>query len=309
MTNPSLESRYLGCFLGLACADALGGSVEFRNRADIAREFPNGVREILGGGPHSLEIGEVTDDTSMALAIARACTPGGIDIEAVAANFLAWYRSHPKDIGISTRAALAYLDAGLAWDEAGERLQRESTTGVAGNGSVMRCAPIAMRFRSDRHRLRSFSLDVSRITHADPRATWGSVALNQAIAHLLNGGSIDDLVAAAVTDVDEPRVVQAIRAAQTLGFEDVPSDGFVLDTLTASFWSSLHRDSAEEAIVTAVSMGLDTDTTGAVTGAIVGAAYGIDAIPSRWRSVIHHHDEIETLSRTILKWDQESSRR
>lgn len=297
------ESRYLGCLIGLACGDALGGSVEFRNRADIAREFPDGVRDILGGGPHSLEIGEVTDDTAMALGIARACTATGIDLDAVAANFLAWYRSRPKDIGISTRAALAYLDSGLAWDEAGERLQRESNSGVAGNGSVMRCAPIAMRFRSDPMRLRTYSIDVSRITHADPRATWGSVALNQGIAYLLDGGPIDGLVGAATSGIGEARVVQALRDAESIGYDDVPSDGYVLDTLTAAFWCILHRDSAEEAIITGVGMGLDTDTTGAVTGALAGAAYGMDAIPERWKAVIHHREELESLSRSLLLWD------
>lgn len=124
MSTPSLTERYRGCLLGLACGDALGGAVEFRTRDDLARAFPDGVRAILGGGPHGLEIGEVTDDTAMALAIARACTPEGIDIEAVAANFLSWYRSRPKDIGIATRQAFAFLDQGLPWHEAGERLNR-----------------------------------------------------------------------------------------------------------------------------------------------------------------------------------------
>lgn len=302
-TQPTLESRYQGTLIGLACGDALGGSVEFRSRADIAREFPNGVRKILGGGPHQLDIGEVTDDTAMALAIARACNAEGIDIEQVAQNFLAWFRSGPKDIGYSTRAALEYLASGLAWDEAGERLQRESTIGIAGNGSVMRCAPIAMRFRSSPERLIEFSSDITRTTHADPRATWGATALNQGIAHLLNGGDLGNVIAAASRDIEDVRVVQALNDARTLDYDDVPSDGLVLDTLTAAFWCLLHRDSAEEAIVTGVSMGLDTDTMGAVCGALVGAAYGIDAIPERWRKVVHHHAEMIELSNAILAWD------
>jgi ADP-ribosyl-[dinitrogen reductase] hydrolase len=303
VSDISLESRYVGCLIGLACGDALGGAVEFRTRQSIASAFPHGVRDILGGGPHGLAIGEVTDDTAMALAIARACTPAGIDIERVAANFLAWYRSDPKDIGIATRAALQYLAQGLPWHEAGERLNRESANGIAGNGSVMRCAPIAMRFRSDRQRLIQYSVDITRITHADLKATWGAVALNQGIAHLLDGEPLDDVIDAAALGIGNQAVIGALAAARTLDYDDVPSDGYVLDTLTAAFWCALHRETAEEALVTAVAMGLDTDTTGAVCGAIVGAAYGIEAIPERWTSVIHHREEMESLARQIFEWD------
>jgi ADP-ribosylglycohydrolase len=81
----------------------------------------------------------------------------------------------------------------------------------------------------------------------------------------------------------------------------------VLDTLTAAFWCALHRETAEEAIITAVAMGLDTDTTGAVCGAIVGAAHGIEAIPERWTSVIHHRAELEALARQLLAWDRNGS--
>lgn len=301
--QPDLESRYLGTLVGMACGDALGGAVEFRSRASIAREFPDGVSDILGGGPHRLAIGEVTDDTAMALAIARACTADGIDLDQVVEGFLAWYRCDPKDIGISTRAALTYLDQGLPWEQAGARLQRETPSGVAGNGSVMRCAPIALRFRSSPDKVIAFSIDISRITHADPRAIWGSVAVNQGLVYLLDGGPIEDVIAAASQNIDNADVTRSLRQAEMLPYEDVPSDGFVLDTITAAFWCLLHRDSAEEAIVTGVSMGLDTDTTGAACGALVGAAYGLEAIPERWRQVIHHREELERLASSIRQWD------
>ena len=132
--------------------------------------------------------------------------------------------------------------------------------------------------------------------------------MNQGIAHLLSGGSIGQVIDAAADGIGDQRVIQALRDAESLDYDYVPSDGFVLDTVTAAFWCALHRESAEEAIVTGVSMGLDTDTTGAVCGAIVGAAYGIEAIPERWRAVIHHRDEMESLARSILTWDLADSR-
>jgi ADP-ribosyl-[dinitrogen reductase] hydrolase len=300
----SLRERYEGTLLGLASADALGGAVEFMPRSAIRRDHPNGVREITGGGPHGLRVGEVTDDTAMALAIARACTPEGIDLDQVAANFLAWYRSDPKDIGITTSRALSKLDAGVPWREVGERMLAQTPRKLAGNGSVMRCAPIALRFRHDREALREVSVDISRMTHPDPMATWGSVALNQGIAHLLNGGELVDVVEAAVADVDNAEVVETIRGAAGLDDDAVRSGGFVLETLGAAFWTIAHRDSAEEAIVTAVSLGDDTDTTGAVTGALVGARYGVRALPERWLAVLEPRDELVALAGKLLSWSE-----
>ena len=300
MSTPA--SRATGSLLGLAVADALGGAVEFRPRHDLDRAFPQGVREITGGGPHRLDPGEYTDDTHMALAIARAATPGGIDFNQVAANYVGWYRSGPKDIGIATANALSLIASGVPWHEAGERLQARSVDGVAGNGTIMRCAPVALRFPHDRPARESAAIETSRMTHADPRATWGAVALTNAVAHLVNGGSRDDLVAAAIDGVPETRVVAAIVDAPAMTRDQVRSGGYVLDTLGAAFWSVLGTESAEEAIVTAVSLGDDADTTGAVAGALAGALCGEDALPGRWLAVLQDRDEIRALALRLFDW-------
>ncbi|HYH12206.1 MAG TPA: ADP-ribosylglycohydrolase family protein, partial [Thermomicrobiales bacterium] len=153
-------------------------------------------------------------------------------------------------------------------------------------------------------RLRSVSIDTARMTHPDPMATWGSVALNQGIAWLLDGGSLDGLVPAAIDGVENEDVLRAIQESVNRKYDDVTSTGFVLDTLRASFWSITNRDSAEEAIVTAVSMGDDTDTTGAVTGALAGALYGVDALPERWLSVLEPRDELIELAGNLLAWSE-----
>lgn len=251
-----------------------------------------------------LEPGETTDDTAMALGIARACTPDGIDLDAVAANFVAWMRSGPKDIGNATRAALTMISQGMRPEEAGDRLQQQTPNGVAGNGSVMRCAPVALRFRSDRERRNAAAIATSRMTHADPRATWGTVAVCNGIAHLLDGGSRENVLQAAVAGIDEPRVVDAVRSAETMPYEDVRAGGYVLHTITAAFWSLLHEDTAEDVIVRAVMMGEDTDSTATVAGALAGALWGVEAIPARWREVVHHRAELESLAVSLLEWDR-----
>src|SRR3954449_10281775 len=117
----TLRDRYQGCLLGLACGDALGCPVEFESRAEVAQRFPSGVRDFVGGGWLSLEPGEITDDTQLTLAIARSLAVGGpLDMADVAANFLEWHHSRPKDQGVLTATALGFLDGGAPWSKAGE---------------------------------------------------------------------------------------------------------------------------------------------------------------------------------------------
>src|SRR5215208_1525710 len=212
VTSVSLHDRYVGTLLGLACGDALGGPVEFVNRDEIAARYPSGVSEFIGGGWLRLAPGEVTDDTQQALILAESLTTSGLDLYRFAAGLIAWFRSNPKDVGNTTRIALEALAAGTAPLDAGARaLAARGERSAAANGAVMRCAPIALRFRRDPDRLVRASLDSARVTHAEGHASWGTVAVNQAIAHLLDGGAITDAVAAVVR-IPNGEVREAVRA-------------------------------------------------------------------------------------------------
>ena len=306
-TVTTLAERYAGCLVGLACGDALGGPVEFESREEIAAAYPGGLRDLVGGGWLDLAPGEVTDDTQMALALARALTPEpvGLDMDRLVAEFLAWYRSAPKDIGNTVGASLRLLDEGVPWEEAGLRVHRAAgERGAAGNGSVMRCAPVALRFRRDRAGLVRASIDSARVTHADPRSTWAAVAVNQATVHLLGGGAREGVAEAAVAGVAEPSVVAAVRGAADREAAAVPSGGYVLDTVGAAFWALLRHDGFEESVVAAVALGGDADTTGAVTGALAGAAYGLGAIPQRWRDGLQPRAELKAIAERLLAWSE-----
>ena len=297
----SLAERYAGCLLGLACGDALGGPVEFRSRSEIARDYPSGVRDMVGGGWLSLAPGEITDDTQMTLALARSLTDEGLDQDRLTKEFLGWYRSDPKDIGTTTRRALQALAGGVSADRSGEAALAGWASGTgASNGAVMRCAPVALRFRADPARLVDASLASARITHAEPRAAWGAVAVNQALAHLLAGGERGASLAAAVAGIAEPEVRRAIVAAPSLRGDEVRATGFVLHTLQAAFWAVANADSAEAAIVAAVSLGDDADTTGAVAGALAGAHWGRSALPERWLAILQARDELEHHAARLL---------
>lgn len=297
-----LQDRYRGVLLGLACGDALGGPVEFISREDIAVAHPGGLREFIGGGWLTLAPGEITDDTQMTLAIARSLAEHPeLDMQDIVARFLEWSASKPKDIGLTTRAALNALEAGADWEVAGTKVVGFASGSAAGNGAVMRCAPVSLRFRADPSRLVSASRDTARVTHADPRCQWAAVAVNQGIAYLLDGGAIAGVIDAASAGIEEKETLAALRKAPELKREQVRSGGFVLDTMQASFWSLSTTESFEEAVVTAVNLGSDTDTTGAVTGALAGAAYGASAIPPRWRDRVQYHDELVALADRLLE--------
>lgn len=296
----TLADHYEGCLLGLACGDALGGPVEFMSRTEVATEHPNGLREFIGGGWLQLAPGEITDDTQMTLALARSLVErGGLDMDDVAARFVDWYRRDPKDIGNTTRAAIVNLANGVPWAEAGERVARGG--GAAGNGSVMRCAPIALRYRDDVVAMQRASIDSARVTHADSRCTWAAVALNQAIVHLLNGGSLDSVIDAATARVANDDVRERTVGAANRSIHEVKSGGYVLDTLSAALWCLLRHDSFEATVVAAVALGDDTDTTGAVAGAMAGAFYGASAIPDRWLRLLQSRDELRGLAGELLR--------
>ena len=228
LCHESMMDRYLGTLLGLACGDALGGPVEFRSREDIAAEFPNGVREFIGGGWLSLAPGEVTDDTQQTLILAGALTADGLDLDRFAQGLIAWLKGNPKDIGDTTRIALNALAAGVPALEAGAvALAQRGERGAASNGALMRCAPVALRFLGDPERLIRASLDSARVTHAEERAAWATVALNQALVHLLRGGAVADAPEAAVEGVPNQELREVIlSAAQIVERDDVRARGF-----------------------------------------------------------------------------------
>ncbi len=301
-TARDMADRYAGTLLGLACGDALGGPVEFRTRDEIAAAFPAGVTEFVGGGWLDLAPGEVTDDTQQTLILAEALTEEGLELERFAAGLIDWMRSDPKDIGNTTRVALSALADGTSPLESGKAaLVARGNRGAAANGAVMRCAPVALRFRRDPERLIQASLDSARVTHAEERAAWATVAVNQAIVHLLDGGTIDGAPHAAVAGIPNDEVRDAILAAADRQRDEVRAGGFVLETIGASFWSLAHGRDAREAIELAVAFGEDADSTGAVTGAMAGAAYGAMALPGSLKDNVQFRDRLQAEAARLLE--------
>lgn len=295
--DDSLLHRFQGCLVGLAVGDALGGPVEGWRTAEIAARYGR-LTEMVGGGWLGLRPGQTTDDTAMMLCIARSIVAlRRFEPEDVASRFLDWLKGRPKDVGNITYHALMELRRGAPWKRAG-LLAHEALGGMsAGNGSIMRCAPIALLHYRDYRSLIRDSVYSSIITHFDQRASWGAAALNLAIARLLTDGK-EGLLEAVAPRVDQPEVRQVLM--HVLHLKEVPTSGYVLDTLQAAFWAFLATGSFEEALVAAVNLGGDTDTIGAVCGALAGACYGLSAIPGRWLAALEGREETMALAGALL---------
>jgi ADP-ribosyl-[dinitrogen reductase] hydrolase len=293
--------RAEGVLLGLACGDALGRPVEFETPARILAQYGE-VTEMLANGTWGKPAGTVTDDTDMACCLARslvACE--GFDPADVADRFVAWYESGPFDVGSMTSAALGRIRDGEPWDVAGQRVWEAAAEGAnAGNGSVMRAPPLAVAFRAQEDRLVETSRESSRITHADPRCTAGCAVLNLTLAGLLEDR--EDSLSRALERVESPAALRDALAPVVAGAvdsEDLRSTGYVVDTLQTALWYGLRSDTAEAALVDVVNMGGDADTVGAVTGAVVGARFGADALPEAWLADLDGTDDLRGLARDL----------
>ena len=306
------DDRPLALIMGVAVGDALGVPVEFKKRGTFH------VTGMQGYGTHHQPPGTWSDDTSLTLALADGLLPEEVNLEGVARRFTEWYdkaayTAHGKvfDVGNATAEAIKRLKKGVAPEKAGGSGEHDN-----GNGSLMRIAPLAFYMfgiRSAEERFRIVR-EVSSITHAHE---W-SVAACYIYVEMLNKLRMGRKKKAAYTELREdfahgvPFISKAtlgkfVRILEndisTLPEEEIRSSGFVIDTLEAAFWCFMTTDNYEDAVLKAVNLGDDTDTTGAVTGALAGLAYGLDSIPQEWRNQLAASDEVRRIAVGMPRWD------
>ncbi|GAB5601795.1 ADP-ribosylglycohydrolase family protein [Thermus sp. FJN-A] len=295
------QDRYLGALLGLAVGDALGAQVEFQARGT----FPE-VREMRGGGPHRLPPGFWTDDTSQALCLAESLLEKGFDPKDQMDRYLRWYREGYRsatgtcfDIGHATRRALErYATTGepYAGDEEG-----------AGNGPLMRLAPLVLAYRKS-PRLRELARLSARTTHGAREALEATEILAWLLQGALEGASKADLLA--LEPFREADLHPALRRVVAGGFWEAPEEGpgYAPGTLAAALWAFARGRDFEEGMVLAVNLGGDADTVGAVYGELAGAYYGKEAIPERWLKALHLREEMEALALALYRMSMASPR-
>lgn len=278
--DTGMQDRIRGCAVGAAVGDALGMPLEFgpRQPADhLMRDMK----------PGRLPSGTFTDDTEMALALADSLLAfSPLDPADLSRRYMEWFLARPDDVGIHTRDVLSRIELGQSWQRAVEAVQRQKPE-LAGNGSVMRCWPAALAHWDDLTWLLADSRLQSRVTHGHPDCESACAFVNAMIYHLLQGADPVLAVDRALLLVDMPEALRAvIQAAQGRQREQLKNSGWVRHTVESAVWGLLTTDSFEEAVVQVVNLGDDTDSAGAVVGAMAGAAYGLAAIPERWLKAV-----------------------
>ena len=299
-------SRYRGALIGLAAGDALGTTIEFSQRD--SRPL---VTDLVGGGPFGLKPGEWTDDTSMAMCLAASLAEEGrFDPVDQMQRYLRWWReaywsSNGRcfDIGSTVAEALWKFEGTF------EPFAGSADPNKAGNGSLMRLAPVPLRYANNPAEAVRLAAESSRTTHGAAEALDACRYFAALIVGAVRGASKDDLLAPpGASTIDALRhaepLVPGVRAIADGSFrkktrEQIKSTGYVLHTLEAALWAFHNSHTFKEGAILAVNLGVDADTTGAVYGQLAGAFYGFEGIPAEWREKIARRDEIVALAEAL----------
>jgi len=267
-----IENRAIAAYLGMAIGDALGATVEFMTPREIAAEY--GVhRSLVGGGWLHLKPGQVTDDTTMALALGSSIIDAGkIDAHAVARAFDAWMRAKPVDIGNTVRRGL------LAFRKTGDPKMPPSEHD-AGNGAAMRVLPVALaQLGQPDASIRVACRVQAHVTHNNPLSDAATETLALMVSDALQGADKNGLLHRRAHALVDKHPEFSFRGVQR---RSNPS-GYIVETLQAVFQAFFDTDSFEDCLIDVVNRGGDADTTGAIAGMLAGALYGTAGIPWRW---------------------------
>lgn len=286
--------RYVGALLGLAVGDAVGTTVEFRPRGTFTP-----VTDMVGGGPFGLAPGEWTDDTSMALCLATSLLEcGGFDPRDQMERYCRWWdegylssNGRCFDIGITIREALT------RFKQSGDPFSGSAHPQKAGNGSIMRLAPVVLFYHPDRDSAVHHAAESSRTTHATGECLDACRLLASILCRALDSEPPDAvLLGDAATFTGAPSIESIARGDYRDKKQDhIVGSGYVVRSLEAAIWSVWTTDSFEAAILRAANLGDDADTTAAVAGQIAGALYGMSGIPHNWLRRLALREAIEDL--------------
>lgn len=305
-----MNDRCRGTLIGLAVGDALGAAVEFRSPGSFVP-----VTSYRGGGPHGLSAGEWTDDTSMALALADSIATAGWDLNDQADRYVQWWTTGKYsvngrcfDIGITTRSALGNYVAKKDAHTSGDRSDRAS-----GNGSIMRLAPVPIHFvhyyPQKIQELSRLAEESSLPTHASEQCLSACRYLVTVLAALIHGEDRDAVLSPNWNPLHQLNDIKPLHPLiQEIGLGSfrqkrpptIKGSGWVVKSLEASLWAFHDAESFEDAVLKAVNLGDDADTTGAICGQLAGAFWGESNIPQSLRSGLARMDMLEQALTRIL---------
>lgn len=291
-----MKDNIIGTLIGLAVGDAVGTTVEF----SIRGTFPP-VTDMVGGGPFDLEAGQWTDDTSMALCLADSIINSDFDLNDQMDRYVAWWQEGYLssngtcfDIGFTTRLALA------SYREDGNPYAGDEGTMSAGNGALMRIAPVIMAYhgRADFNHL---AIESTRTTHPTLMCLDASVYFCNAVKRAYTSRDKNIIVLDDAMPYSS-NIINSIASGSFVKkkYEDLDNTGYVMHSLESAMWCFYHTDTFKDAILKAVNLGGDSDTIAAICGQIAGAYYGLSGIPSEWVEKLAHKDLILGMANKIF---------
>jgi ADP-ribosyl-[dinitrogen reductase] hydrolase len=278
------QDRFRGCLLGLAVGDAVGTTVEFKPRGSFRL-----VTDMVGGGPFGLKPGQWTDDTSMALCLAESLIEKqGFDARDQIERYVRWYRDgHLSSTGAFFDIGNATASALHRFESTGDPFSGSTDPHSAGNGSIMRLAPVPMFFYPNAEEAVLNASDSSRTTHGADECLDACSLYAYMLVKTLDGKPKDNILFGAdnavLMRVLSPKI-HAIAAGEYRNKpeDDIRGSGYVVESLEAALWCFHNTDNFRDAILKAANLGDDADTTAAVCGQIAGAYYGASGIPADW---------------------------
>ncbi len=271
--DAEILSRAEGCLLGQLAGDALGSLAEFQSPSDIRRRYPDGVRELADGGTWDTIAGQPTDDSEMALMLARMLVKEQrYDAEEARKAYVFWLNSHPFDCGGTVSAGL----------------RGKPNPDSQANGALMRISPLGIFcWKSDLAKTSQLAQLDASLTHPHPICGQANALFAMAIAQLISRlrtpRQIYEDIRCWTTEmhVEKPLMDAVLNAADKVPADYVQQQGWVIIAFQNALWQLLHAPSLEEGVVDTVMRGGDTDTNAAIAGALLGAAYGRDAVPKQ----------------------------
>ena len=296
MTTPQNDffSRARGALLGLAVGDAIGTTVEFKPRGTFKP-----MSDMVGGGPFGLEPGQFTDDTSMALCLAASLIEKGFDPHDQITRYTRWagegYMSSNGrcfDIGIATSGALQ------RFKRTGDPLAGSTDPHSAGNGCIMRLAPVPIRYRNQPEVAVRYSEAQAQTTHQAPECLAASRLFGEILVRALQGQSKEQVLAPPILAGKLPTKLDAIGQGRYLrkSRDAIRGTGYVVDSLEATLWCFAQTDNFRDCILMAANLGDDADTTAAQAGQLAGAFYGESGIPAGWLAKLAMMEAIRSMA-------------
>ncbi|NMD72611.1 ADP-ribosyl-[dinitrogen reductase] hydrolase [Bacillus sp. DNRA2] len=281
-------NKIKGGLFGVAVGDALGGTTEFMTKEEIEAKYGR-VTDIIGGGVWDLKEGEVTDDTEMTIAVIKGIIANPeYPIEEIGKHFLEWKATDPKDIGITIRTTFENYQGD--WFKAAEKTHYDLNEQSAGNGSLMRCLPIALAYK-EKGKMNELSTLQSKMTHFDDLAAEACLIYNNIASRLLQGERLDSAIR---TEIANTRYELDYKLEP-----DCPPDGYVVNTMKWVLYWLINAQAFEEVVVGAANMGHDSDTVAAIAGGLKGIEVGFDQIPRKFSDKLLCRQELMGLAEKL----------